>query len=1257
MPDPRKPRPVLPDASRVVPTPKRERPARLSREALAERIRQQNEQAADEALPFGWKLALFASRLNENINPVILAQQIAKELTPSAIAERRADPEWQRFLRERPGTVTPEQLAQAGRTVGGAVGSITKHLVGGVARGDPAALADAAATVAPIVGPKLYGATRFAKARAANAAAARTAADIASGSVRSAADRHIARIARGPRSAVSESMERINRSFDRPENIREPHLPEGAPAVLGATNPIESLVNEYRATRGITSEPLPPVTQADDAAHRALAKYYDDTPSQHNDPRVRASYDALWRVIEDQYEFLKSKGYRMEVVDSPDIQSVYNTPEEMFDDITNNKRLKINATNAEQANLPAGQKPVVEGQAHPIWTNHQNNVFRFVHDLLGHGATRRGFDLPGEETAFRAHAMTMPKEAMPALVSETRGQTATYFHGRNPNTFVEQKALAFPESMHGDYATINASRPPLLRAAEEGLAGTGFTVDATGRPYKGTGFAVADPNFTKILDESNPNAIEDFINDPAVQAELKKPNRHLGGWRDPQTGKREINVTTTFNDDQFPAAVAFARQGKQKTIGEFKDGQYVRDRQYIASPAIIGADGVTYRGANHELARAAAAKAMRATPEGMAAMRANGGNAQKRGTVDGFVTGDESFVDRAQGRLLAPDAEGRAYRELHSSDLNLPEQSHAAEYPVQVPEPEGVQNHPLFSEWASHRPISGETFDEFVLRKAEQERTKRMIPTPYPDYSLDYEQFKLDQPRILEEQADARARSGMNELLAPSPEPQPLAPLRPDVGDPKVSPDVVDAPPANRPDLEGFIGTGANSMTPTDVANTRVFGAAPAGPPVGEIADIPLSDVLESQRSFNEASVDVSQGRGSKTSGPVRFHRLEDGRLLLVDGHHRFVDAVRRGDKTIKGEVVSEGYSDYWATPRPEDTFQLPKRRTSAPAPAGPPVLGGHWKALDDLLPYFSGDEILRILSPRGTLLRNSIDARARLLGPDEPLIAAALQGQLARGGYESVIPELRALYGPDAERFAGIWAAVSPRQRNEAALGMTRDIFGRWRELGGLSASPNDLQALANMTDLIEARGPNTLRALTAVDPLGLQLSGNKVESFFPNLLGHLNPRVNLNRVTLDALQGAGMGINPARFGNYGTYLTGSAQVRRVADALSRGTGVPWAPAEAQEAMWSTIRALENLPGAEAAAARGTLPEMMRLVTPEMAGNQWSAQVFRDALTEGGAMGSDITPSLRFQLGEPNDLRLLAESVQNSLRKRYRIR
>jgi len=80
--------------------------------------------------------------------------------------------------------------------------------------------------------------------------------------------------------------------------------------------------------------------------------------------------------------------------------------------------------------------------------------------------------------------------------------------------------------------------------------------------------------------------------------------------------------------------------------------------------------------------------------------------------------------------------------------------------------------------------------------------------------------------------------------------------------------------------------------------------------------------ILASHKSMDNASLDNSGGRGSKTKGNIQVHKLEDGRHLLVDGYHRFAQGIKEGKKKFKADIVSEGYTDYHATPSKEDEFK-----------------------------------------------------------------------------------------------------------------------------------------------------------------------------------------------------------------------------------------------------------------------------------------------------------------------------------------------
>jgi len=108
-----------------------------------------------------------------------------------------------------------------------------------------------------------------------------------------------------------------------------------------------------------------------------------------------------------------------------------------------------------------------------------------------------------------------------------------------------------------------------------------------------------------------------------------------------------------------------------------------------------------------------------------------------------------------------------------------------------------------------------------------------------------------------------------------------------------------------------------------DIASQHPVDGSLKAAEKGDIIEIPLSKVLTSMRSYEAAWYDNEMGRGSKSKGPLSVWVLEDGRFLLTDGQHRFAKAVKRGDKTIKAEIIGEGYSDYWATPEPGTEFVL----------------------------------------------------------------------------------------------------------------------------------------------------------------------------------------------------------------------------------------------------------------------------------------------------------------------------------------------
>ena len=263
--------------------------------------------------------------------------------------------------------------------------------------------------------------------------------------------------------------------------------------------------------------------------------------------------------------------------------------------------------------------------------------------------------------------------------------------------------------------------------------GKGFSLEPNFAPTKRTGYAVADPNYTLDLTgvENRRTAMHEFLDRPDVKAKLASGDYVIGGWGN------EINLTRLFEHRADALEAGFV--GKQQAVGHLLKGVYQGDINVPKLwPSVQGADGKWYLGLNHDLAEENAANALRATPEGRAAMMKNGGNAVIRNTRGFDTLGQTEHLTREQAGTyarennMAPNL-AKQYSQLHSSDI--------------VPEAKNIMTQ------AQEHPV-------------------------------------------------------------------PLAPLTPDTGDPKVSPDYVDP---SQP-IPGFMGTGANSMTPTDVANTRIFG-------------------------------------------------------------------------------------------------------------------------------------------------------------------------------------------------------------------------------------------------------------------------------------------------------------------------------------------------------------------------------------------------------------------------------------------------
>lgn len=213
---------------------------------------------------------------------------------------------------------------------------------------------------------------------------------------------------------------------------------------------------------------------------------------------------------------------------------------------------------------------------------------------------------------------------------------------------------------------------------------------------------------------------------------------------------------------------------------------------------------------------------------------------------------------------------------------------------------------------------------------------------------------------------------------------------------------------------------------------------------------------------------------------------------------------------------------------------------------------------------------------------------------PDaEEMASVAYSGRAKRGWYERSAEALITLFGiEDAPRFAALLAALSPQTSVESNTTNALAVWVAWEKAGRpterskiLKIMGDSVQGGKGLGSVLNAWIDNTMRALTAPNPMQLDLSGPKVNSFFLNLIGVMDEVTNdtwmanyslmaqsifaARRVNDPNIRGAKIGVKGPG------YLAMNALVRRAAEIATEKTGDSWTPAEIQETVWSWVKAL----------------------------------------------------------------------------------
>ena len=229
---------------------------------------------------------------------------------------------------------------------------------------------------------------------------------------------------------------------------RQPRIPrlarlEGAPAVPNFAGPIPEIVavaDEYARANGIPVGRQAAFAGVDVDLAQRIAQAYEEMKHDPQDPETAAAYQALIEQTKAQYDALVAAGYSFTFFDRHS-DPYEGNPWNAMRDLRATKTMAVFATSDGYGtegitDSDIADNPMLEdsGLTWPDQAGVQqpvtyNDIFRAVHDAMGHGLEGSGFRARGEENAWQAHVQLYFGGAVAAMTSETRGQNSWLNYG------------------------------------------------------------------------------------------------------------------------------------------------------------------------------------------------------------------------------------------------------------------------------------------------------------------------------------------------------------------------------------------------------------------------------------------------------------------------------------------------------------------------------------------------------------------------------------------------------------------------------------------------------------------------------------------------------------------------------------------------------------------------------------------------------------------------------------------------------------
>jgi hypothetical protein len=205
---------------------------------------------------------------------------------------------------------------------------------------------------------------------------------------------------------------------------------------FGPNETARQVAADYAKSVGIDYNPPKQYAEVDEARATRIAAEYDKMPHAPNDPKVKASYDAMIKETLAQWEAIKKTGLKVEAIPAGAPNPYEASPRLAVLDVNENNHLWFFPTEegfgtAETADIDISGNPLMAPTGE-ILNGHKmlaNDVFRVVHDYFGHIKEGVGFRADGEENAWRSHSAMYSDLARPAMTAETRGQNSWVNYG------------------------------------------------------------------------------------------------------------------------------------------------------------------------------------------------------------------------------------------------------------------------------------------------------------------------------------------------------------------------------------------------------------------------------------------------------------------------------------------------------------------------------------------------------------------------------------------------------------------------------------------------------------------------------------------------------------------------------------------------------------------------------------------------------------------------------------------------------------